>query len=61
CIECPNNTITRDSSTVEATDCIPVDCSAVKCENKGTCVVENHKALCFCRPGRMSLQNCEEK
>lgn len=43
--------MTRGVGTADVTDCLPVDCLSVKCDNKASCAVENHKAVCLCRPG----------
>ncbi|KAK0398751.1 hypothetical protein QR680_002734 [Steinernema hermaphroditum] len=51
CIACANNTKTTGGGKSNTTDCEPIDCSKIKCENKGTCSVVNHKAVCECRPG----------
>ncbi|VDD92750.1 unnamed protein product, partial [Enterobius vermicularis] len=60
CIECSNNTATRGPGTTEEGQCQPVDCSTFKCENKASCTVEKHKAICLCRPG-FTGQRCEQQ
>ncbi|KAI6239571.1 Sushi, von Willebrand factor type A, EGF and pentraxin domain-containing protein 1 [Aphelenchoides fujianensis] len=60
CIECPNNTITHETGRSLETECRTLDCTGVKCLNKGTCAVENHQVVCECRPGFIG-KYCEEQ
>ncbi|KAI6214115.1 Sushi, von Willebrand factor type A, EGF and pentraxin domain-containing protein 1 [Aphelenchoides besseyi] len=60
CIECPNNTITHESGRSLETECRVLDCTGVKCQNKGTCTVDNHQVICECRPGFQG-RYCEEQ
>lgn len=51
CLECANNMVTPDIGTASEQECKPLDCSGVKCQNKGVCNVLHHKTVCECRPG----------
>src|SRR5687767_14401742 len=43
CLQCPNNTVTREVGQSNENQCKPLDCTSIKCQNKGTCAVVNHK------------------
>uniref|UniRef100_A0A914C4L0 Fibropellin-1 n=1 Tax=Acrobeloides nanus TaxID=290746 RepID=A0A914C4L0_9BILA len=60
CIECPNNTYTRELGRSLEAHCEKLDCSPIKCQNKATCAIINHKTVCECRPG-FTGQFCEEQ
>ena len=43
CVECENNTITHETGRSLETECRALDCAGVKCANRATCTIENHK------------------
>ncbi|CAD5221161.1 unnamed protein product [Bursaphelenchus okinawaensis] len=59
CLECLNNTVTHETGRALEADCKPLECTGVKCQNKGVCAIANHKTTCECRPG-FTGEFCEE-
>lgn len=59
CIECPLETQEFQSGANISSECRPVDCSLVQCQNGGECEVANHLSRCRCRPG-FSGALCEQ-
>ena len=59
CLLCANNTATKTVGAAATTHCEIVSCSTKSCENKGECVVRDHKAVCECRPG-FAGDRCEK-
>lgn len=45
CLECANNTMTKETGRFAEAHCKSLDCSNIKCQNKGTCAIMNHKVL----------------
>ncbi|KAI1733255.1 CUB domain-containing protein [Ditylenchus destructor] len=60
CLQCPNNTVTKEVGRFSEGHCKLMDCSGVKCQNRGNCAVVNHKEVCECRPGYTG-KFCEEQ
>lgn len=51
CSECPKDSITHELGRSLEIECKALDCTGVKCQNRGTCAVENHQVVCQCKPG----------
>ena len=60
CIECHNNTYTKDTGSSKESQCEELMCTKMQCQNRGTCNILNHKEVCDCRPGYTG-QFCEEQ
>ncbi|KAL3108455.1 hypothetical protein niasHT_015377 [Heterodera trifolii] len=60
CLRCPNDTHTTETGRFVEEQCKKLDCKSVKCQNRGQCVVANHKEICECRPGFTGLF-CEQQ
>uniref|UniRef100_A0A7E4V9J7 Sushi, von Willebrand factor type A, EGF and pentraxin domain-containing protein 1 n=1 Tax=Panagrellus redivivus TaxID=6233 RepID=A0A7E4V9J7_PANRE len=60
CVECSNDTYTKETGRSLESHCESIDCSTTQCQNRGSCAVNNHKAECECRPGYTG-QFCEEQ
>jgi len=59
CTQCSNDTVTKELGRWAENQCRPLDCTSVKCQNKGSCVVQDHKEVCECKPGFRG-RYCEE-
>ena len=60
CIECSNDTYTKDIGSASESQCEILTCSKMQCQSRGECSIFNHKEVCECKPGYTG-QFCEEQ
>uniref|UniRef100_A0A914MRZ1 Uncharacterized protein n=1 Tax=Meloidogyne incognita TaxID=6306 RepID=A0A914MRZ1_MELIC len=60
CLQCSNDSFTAETGRSADEHCKKLDCQTLKCQNRGQCVVANHKEVCECRPGFMG-SHCEQQ